>query len=141
MQIDVIRSIKTAQSTQGSMSVNGIFACYTLEPTTREVAGQPVSQWKIQDQTAIPLGTYTVTIDFSPKFDRSMPLVNNVPDFDGVRIHWGNYPHDTDGCCLVGETMANDFVGNSREAFNALFPKIAAAIADGETVTITFTEA
>ena len=141
MQIDVIRSIKTAQSTQGSLSVNGIFAAYTLEPTTREVAGQPVSQWKIQDKTAIPCGTYPVTIDFSEKFDRSMPLINNVPDFEGVRIHWGNSAKDTDGCCLVGQHTQTDWISDSRPAFDALFPKIAAAIADGEAVTITFTEA
>ena len=141
MQIDVIRNIKTELSTQGSLSVNGIFNCYTLEPKTREIPGQPVSAWKVQDKTAIPLGTYTVTLDFSPKFDRTMPLINDVPGFDGVRIHWGNYPHDTDGCCLVGETMANDFVGNSREAFNALYPQIANAIAAGEPVNITYSEA
>lgn len=39
-------------------------------------------------------------------------------------IHVGNEPSQTEDCVLVGLSRTNDFVGNSREAFAALFNKI-----------------
>lgn len=45
---------------------------------------------------------------------------NTVPQSRWIYIHNGNYPHQTDGCLLVGETRAEDFVGRSVNALRAL---------------------
>ena len=120
----------------GDLYVDGAWECFTLEDTQREVAGQSVSQWKVAHETAIPKGTYNVVITFSQRFQRDLPLLENVPGFEGIRIHPGNTSENTEGCILVGRTKGNNFIGESRAAFNALFPKIQQGLQDGDKVTM-----
>src|SRR5271166_6484158 len=125
MELLVQREPSTLQSTPGTLSIDGVFECYTLEDVVREVPGQPVSTWKIQNKTAIPIGSYQVIIDFSNRFQRQMPHVLNVSGFDGIRIHSGNTAADTDGCLLLGQQRNGlDDVIDSRLAFEAFFPKL-----------------
>ncbi|WP_339801240.1 DUF5675 family protein [uncultured Marinobacter sp.] len=44
---------------------------------------------------------------------------NKVPANRWIYIHNGNYPNQTDGCLLIGETHAEDFVGRSVSALRA----------------------
>lgn len=125
MQITVKRLHKTDTSTIGELLIDGIFQCYTLEDVERPV--------KIKNETAIPKGTYKVIINQSNRFKRLLPLLLNVPNYEGVRIHSGNTNHDTEGCILVGQTRGNNFVGQSRKAFDKLFKKMQAA----KDITIT----
>jgi len=105
--------------TVGKLYVNGIYYCYTLEDTVR-----PKGE-KIDGQTAISVGTYSVIIDVSNRFKRRLPHVLNVSGFEGVRIHTGNSSADTEGCILLGTTWAGkDFIGNSKIAFDPLFAKM-----------------
>jgi hypothetical protein len=46
-----------------------------------------ITKKKVYGKTAIPKGEYVVTITYSPKFRRNMPLVNNVKGFEGIRLH------------------------------------------------------
>lgn len=119
MQIQVFRKTLSARSTIGELHIDGQFECFTLEDAVRPV--------KIKGLTAIPTGSYEVIINFSARFKRPLPLLLNVPNFDGVRIHAGNTDADTEGCLLVGQTQAADFIGKSRPAFDALFAKLQAA--------------
>jgi Family of unknown function (DUF5675) len=137
MEIVLQREASTRNCTPGTLSINGAFECFTLEDVVREVAGQPVALWKVDSKTAIPVGTYQVTIDFSNRFERQMPHVLSVPGFDGIRIHSGNTAADTEGCILLGKQRALDDVMQSRDAFAAFFPKLQAAISAGERVTLT----
>ena len=75
--------------------------CWTLEDVVREVPGEPVEAWKIKGDTAIPRGTYAVRVTRSNRFKTDLPLLLNVPGFEGVRIHGGNTAADTEGCILV----------------------------------------
>jgi len=84
MKIEVIRHTFTERSTIGSLYLNGKFECYTLEDVVR--VGE-----KVPGATAIPEGIYPVQITFSNRFKRDLPLLLNVPNFDGIRIHTGNY--------------------------------------------------
>jgi len=131
MQLQLVRKIFTDKSTIGELSVNGVFECFTLEDKVRPV--------KIKGETAIPAGTYEVAITFSNKFQRFLPLLMNVPKFDGIRIHTGNTPKDTLGCILVGQNKGVDSISNSRLAFAPLFEKLQ-AIVRTEKIFIEITE-
>jgi hypothetical protein len=128
MQLMVVRQPSDAACTLGKMYVNGAFECYTLEDTVRPV--------KIQNATAIPAGLYFVEVTMSPHFGKPLPLLKNVPNYEGVRIHSGNTAADTEGCILVGDGEGRDVITQSRVAFDRLFAKIQQAMADGEQVTI-----
>jgi len=139
MKIELSRSVYSSISTIGTIYVDGTFECYCLEDTTRERAGAPVSSWKIPGKTAIPAGTYTVTVSRSARFQRDLPELLDVPGFLGIRIHPGNSDADTEGCILPGRTRGKDRVGESRKAYDALFAKIKTAWIRGEQVTIRVT--
>lgn len=125
LNLEVVRFNFTPLSTIGKLYVNGVFECYTLEDCVRDK--------KIYGITAIPTGTYKVILNLSNRFKRVLPLLIDVPNFEGVRIHNGNYSTDTDGCILVGETISKDMVGNSRSAMEKLMKKLVAA----KSITIT----
>ena len=116
MKIKINRLYKTENSTIGELLIDGKFECFTLEDKERDV--------KIKGETAIPRGTYKVIINQSNRFKRLLPLLLNVNGFEGVRIHAGNTNHDTEGCILVGKTRSNNFIGQSRKAFDSLFSKM-----------------
>jgi len=101
--------------------------CYTLEDKVRPEG------IKIPGETAIPPGRYEVIVTYSERFKREMPLLLDVPNFEGVRIHSGNTDADTEGCILVGRIpVNNDCIGESRLAFGELFPLIDNARKNGK---------
>jgi hypothetical protein len=138
MKIDITRKHFLPTCTIGELSVDGEFLCITIEDTVRQIAGEPVSAWKIPKVTAIPVGTYPVQVTMSNRFKKPMPLLVGVEGFEGVRIHTGNTSEDTEGCIIVGSTWdgVSDFIAGSRVAFDKLFQGIESAT-DGCTLTIS----
>ena len=124
------------KATVGNFMVNGSRFCFCLEDVVREVPGKPVGEWKVAGVTAIPYGTYDVVIVYSQRFQRRMPLLLNVPGFNGIRIHSGNTDADTEGCILLGDTydpaVNIDFIGQSRVAFDRFFPLLDTALGKNE---------
>ena len=116
-----------------------LHGCWILEDVVREVAGEPVAKWKVQNETAIPRGRYKVVMSLSKRFKKVTPELLKVPGFTGIRIHAGNKSIDTEGCLIAGTAIGddNESVTGSRIACNALVEKIAAAIYEGEEVWIT----
>ena len=112
-------------ATIGELSIDGQHECWTCEDVVRPPGV------KVPGQTAIPGGRYRVTVTFSNRFQRLLPLVNDVPGFTGIRIHPGNTAADTEGCILPGVVKGTNNVGQSRMAFEPLFAKITAATQDG----------
>jgi len=122
----------------GRLYIDDDYICYTLEGKVREVAGEPVAQWKVAGATAIPTGTYKVIVDHSMHFGRDMMHILNVPGFDGIRIHGGNTEADTEGCILVGSFWAGgDHIGNCAAVLNLVFNAVLAAQMRKEEITIT----
>lgn len=99
--------------TIGHLSIDGVLFCDTLEDIPRDV--------KVMHETSIPKGKYTVIITPSKRFKRNMPLLLNVPGFEGIRIHSGNTAADTSGCILVGKNSEKGKLTDSRETFKNLF--------------------
>ena len=112
MKLVLERKTLTNESTIGNLSIDGKFFCYTLEDVVRDE--------KVYGQTAIPKGTYKVILNMSNRFKKVMPLVLDVPNFKGIRIHTGNSAKDSEGCILVGMSKGNNVIKKSREAYSKL---------------------
>lgn len=141
MELELQAIDKTENTTISRLMVNGDFECFILEDVDRglqqDMSIEEITAKKIYAKTAIPAGRYKVIITPSNRFKRDLPLLVDVPGYDGVRIHPGNCAADTAGCLLPGVGKADDMVLQSRSAFNELFPKIELAIEKKETVFIT----
>lgn len=140
MEIKVERKVKTGISTIGRLTINNIFECYTLEDCDRGLKKsdplESIVSRKVYGKTAIPSGRYQVIISYSNKYKKEMPLLLNVPGYLGIRIHSGNKAEDTEGCLLLGKSQGHDWIGQSRDAYNAFMTKLKAA-AKVEKIYIT----
>ena len=136
MEIRIKRILKDTY-TYGELTIDGNhFKCFTLEDKVRK---GDIFKVKVQNQTAIPAGRYEVVLNMSNRFKRYMPLLLNVPNFAGIRIHNGNTKEHTEGCILVGYENGNDgFLGNSRAAFTDLM-KVLSKVEKKEKIFITIT--
>ena len=135
MNLTVWRDQLRPDSTEGQFYVDGVQKYYTLEDTYRQLDNGTVD--KQYGTTCIPNGRYRVVPTASPHFGRVMPHVENVPQFDGVLIHWGNRPADTEGCILLGMQRGADLITDSQAAFDDFWALYIAAIQRGEEVWLT----
>ncbi|MBE9488449.1 MAG: hypothetical protein IMY73_04615 [Bacteroidetes bacterium] len=126
MKLKLKRIYRCESYTIGKLYIDGVYFCDTLEDPVRP------REVKINGDTAIAFGTYDVIITMSPRFKKRMPLLLNVPNFEGVRIHSGNTAKDTEGCILVGRNTVKGMVRKSRKTYNALIKKI-----DKKELTLT----
>lgn len=135
-RVALIRTHVTELCTQGMLQLDGQRHCWTLEDRVRERRLKG-SRWewqreyKVPGATAIPSGTYPLTITMSTRFGRPMPHIGEVPDFDGVRLHGGNTVDDTEGCPLLGLNRSRCYVWNCPPAMDALMAWLTAALASG----------
>ena len=133
MNLLVQRAKSSENSTISELFIDGTFECYILE--------LPVTPECLPGRCAIPAGTYDIIIQYSPHFQRYNMRLVGVPGFEGVEIHTGNTPQDTEGCLIVGGTTAQDYVGNSTLAYTILWNKIMTYIHNGmaheNPITIT----
>lgn len=145
MELTLKRTFLGTGYTIGHLHIDGVYFCDTLEDTVRNApGGQPFV--KVSGETAIPYGRYEVTLSVvSPRFSQSstyrqidgkLPRLLGVPNFDGVLIHIGNFPKDTEGCILVGRNTVKGAVMESRVTFFRLYDILKGAVAKGEKIWI-----
>lgn len=80
------RQTPNGKAVRGVMKPSdGYFAFYTLENL----------------DYIIPDGTYTLTVTYSPRFKKDLPLVNCVAGRSGIRFHRGSLPEHSKGCILL----------------------------------------
>jgi len=117
LQILITRNWRKADYTIGKLYVNGKQLCNTLEDTDRglhsNMSAAQLAKLKVKGKTAIPTGTYKVEVTDSPKFQRPLPLLLNVPGFSGIRIHRGSTADSTEGCIIPGINNAVGRVSDS----------------------------
>ena len=155
MDLILIRNYKCNGYTIGHLYYNDKMICDTLEDADRglsqELSVEENLRRKLKSITAIPTGTYTISMTtysnaFGPRpfykeiCNGRMPRLLDVKAFEGVLIHCGNTVKDTDGCILVGENKIKGQVINSRDTFKKLYALMKAAHDLGETITITITD-
>ena len=134
MILTLHRKYLKSDCTIGELYVDGLFECFTLEDKVREPG------LKIPGRTAIPYGRYEVILSESPRFKKIMPLLLNVPDFEGIRIHPGNTDEDTEGCILVGKAKGDTAIYSSRIAYDNLMIKLNNAFKIGNKIIMEVTK-
>ena len=123
----------------GHLYIDGKYYCDVIEDTDRGLTqDMPLSQIKkikVKSQTAIPAGTYRVTLNVkSPKFSQKeyyrqfcqgyMPRLLNVPGYQGILIHRGTNQNSSAGCIIVGWNKVKGMVVDSTKAFEGLYNKM-----------------
>lgn len=151
MELKVKRKAKRETYVIGDLSIDEVFFSNTLEDTDRgltsDMSDEEIKEIKQKSITAIPTGRYKVVINVqSPKFSKYkqyefckgyLPRLVDVPGYEGVLIHIGNYPKDTDGCILVGKNTVKGAVMNSTATFKKLYDILKNADEAGEDIYIT----
>lgn len=138
MELKIERKYKKDNYTIGRLYIDNVFFCNTMEDTDRGINQftplEEIQKKKVYGKTAIPTGTYKVTLDVvSPKYSRyakynkiqgKLPRLLNVPGFDGILIHIGNTAEDSHGCILVGHNTTKGKVLDSTNTFFKLYEKL-----------------
>lgn len=115
------------------------FVCFTMEDQPNEP--------KVPGETRIPAGRYQIKLRneggmndrYKDKFDGHIGMLwlQDVPDFEWVYIHYGNYHGDTDGCILVGDgcqsnVLEDGMVMSSVAAYKRIYREITDAMFSGD---------
>lgn len=151
MELILKRIAKKKDYTIGRLYVDGKLFCDTLEDTDRGLSDtQSVEQVlavKVKGKTAIPTGRYEITMNVvSPKYSKrkqydfcggKLPRLLEVKGYQGVLIHCGNTPKDTEGCILVGQNKVVGQVINSMATFKNLYKILDKANKGGDKITLT----
>ncbi len=132
--------------TLGQMSIDGERFCVTLEDEFRNLYE------KVKGETRIPPGRYPVRkrevlSGLTKRYRANKKLkgifdfhiqICDVPFFENVYIHIGNFSKNTDGCVLVGEKALPEegMITNSTNVYIKFYQLVTAALDRGEEIWI-----
>lgn len=151
MKLKLIRKYKKQDYTIGQLYYNDQFLCNTLEDHDRglhsNMSIEEIKKIKKPSLTAIPAGTYNITLDIvSPKFSKypfyqevckgKLPRLQNVKGFDGILIHCGSRADNSSGCVLVGLNKIKGGLVKSKETFKMLYQLLQDHKQEGLTIII-----
>ena len=151
MKLLLKRIAKRDTYTIGKLYIDGQYFCDTIEDKDRglkqSMSLSEILRLKIQNKTAIPTGTYKITINVvSPRFSKKdfyiqnankgrVPRLLNIPGFDGVLMHVGTDENSSSGCIIVGKNKIVGKVLESKDTFIKLYKKLQTS-ANNITITI-----
>lgn len=142
MKLTIKRTITRNSYTLGKLYIDGQFFCSTIEDRdrglTQNMSVEQIKSMKVPGETAIPKGTYKVTLDVvSPKFSKypfymqtcggKLPRLIDVKGYDGVLIHVADGPKRdslVQGCIGVGNLSAEEYLMNGKKVFAELYNKL-----------------
>ena len=106
----LIRDSFSDKAVIGKLYLNSEFYGHTLELAWKD------NQKRV---SCIPKGVYEVKKRHTQKSKYKYEHLHilDVPDRELILMHIGNYPKNSKGCILLGNTRALNFVGESRKAF------------------------
>lgn len=136
----------TGTSTLGELSIEDKKFCVTLEdkfvPLYAKVNGEtriPEGRYPIRKREVLSGLTqrYRAMKALKGVFDWHLEICD-VPFFQYVYLHIGNYAKDTDGCVLVGEKFVSGrgMITNSTATYIKFYTLVSAALKRGEEVWI-----
>lgn len=152
MELVVDRKWKKQSYTISNLTIDGKWFCNVLEDADRglddSMSIAKIRELKKPSITAIPKGTYEITLDvISSKYrtnsfykqvcNGKVPRLLNVKGFEGILIHAGNTDKDSAGCLLVGINLERGKVLKSQETFRKLYKMLSEAKLRGEYIQIT----
>lgn len=142
MKLTVKRTVLRSSYTLGELYIDGQFFCHTLEDLdrglTQDMSLNLIKSLKIPGETAIPKGTYKVTLDVvSPKFSKypfymkvcegKLPRLIDVKGYEGVLIHVADgIKRDAllQGCIGIGNLSSEEYLINGKQVFTEFYNRI-----------------
>ena len=155
MELVVDRKWKKQSYTISNLTIDGKWFCNVLEDKDRSLDSSmsvaKIRELKKPSITAIPRGTYEITLDvISSRFctnsfykqvcNGKVPRLLNVKGFEGILIHVGDGPRGADlssGCLLCGYNKVKGQLRDGKEVFKKLYSLLKEAKSRGEKLTIT----
>lgn len=147
MTITVKRTYNCKTYCISHIYADDVYVCDAIEDVDRMLDDSmptlEIQAKKVYAKTAIPTGTYRLTLNVvSPKFskrlyyknfcDGKLPRVLNVKGFDGILWHKGTSEKDSAGCLILGYNKIKGQVVNSQQAFEKLYKILDEANKKGE---------
>lgn len=142
MKLTIKRTITRNNYTLGELYIDGQFFCSTLEDKdrglTQSMSVEQIKSIKVPGETAIPKGTYKVTLDIvSPKFSKypfymevcegKLPRLIDVKGYEGVLIHVADgIKRDAllQGCIGIGNLSSEEYLINGKQVFTEFYNRI-----------------
>ena len=142
MKLTIKRTALRSSYTLGKLYIDGQFFCSTLEDLdrglTQDMPLNLIKSLKIHGETAIPKGTYKVTLDVvSPKFSKypfymkvcegKLPRLIDVKGYEGVLIHVADgIKRDAllQGCIGIGNLSSEEYLINGKQVFTEFYNRI-----------------
>ena len=139
MELTLERKWKKAEYTVGNLYIDGKWFSNTLEDKDRglndSMSKEEISRLKKPKITAIPTGTYEITLNvISPKFSKypfynsinggRVPRLLNVKGFDGILIHvMDGYKGAelSEGCIGIGRNLIKGGLLQGKEYYKKLY--------------------
>ena len=141
LHLTLFRKWKNTEYTIGQLFAGGRLICNTVEDSDRGLnmymKEAEIKRIKIQNETAIPVGTYKLAVSVSTKFKRKLIEVLNVPGYSGIRFHKGNTAKDSAGCIIPGENKVKGGVINSTHYEELLTSMVESALNNKEETYLT----
>ena len=117
MNLTLQRTSQNATRTLGTITDDATGA--VIVPATLELPWRNNAHGTWDVASCIPAGVYPALRFNSPHIGYQLFQLANVPNRVGIDIHIGNYPHDSEGCILVGQSAEDAAIDHSKAAFDA----------------------